>query len=194
MKLSILVPTLPEPRSQQFLQRLMHILEPQVARHPNDVEVIIDNTPRSLPTGTKRNNLIAKSRGEYFSQIDCDDTVPVYYVDELLKAIKFNPDVITFNGHMTTDGANQKRFVIKVGETYEERNGIYYRYPNHLCAFKKSVVSQVRFRPIWVQEDYHYATEIRDRKLLKSSIHLELDMYSYQFVSNKNPLSVKMPR
>jgi glycosyltransferase involved in cell wall biosynthesis len=181
MKLSILIPTLQEPDSQNYLKRLLKSL-PII----EGVEIITDDSPRDVPTGTKRNSLISRANGEYISQIDCDDIVPEYYVSELLKAMESNPDVVTFNGFMTTNAMSRKNFVIKLGERYEERNGVYYRYPNHLCAFKKSVVEQVKFRPIWVQEDYFWATELRDKKILKTSVHIDKDMYHYDYKTKKN--------
>lgn len=185
MKLSILIPTLPEPKSQNYLRRLRHILDPQIYNNP--VEIIVHDAPRSMPTGTKRNELIARASGEYFVQIDCDDTVPIYYVNELLKAMESKPDVISFQGHMLTDGANRRNFTIKLGERYEERGGHYYRYPNHLCCYKKSVVQHVKFQPIWVQEDYNWATEVRQKGLLRTEVHIPLQMYCYDFDSKKAP-------
>lgn len=187
MKLSILIPTLNEPESISYLARLRGILDPQVAKYPGEVEIRIHDAGRSMPTGTKRNELIKNSDGEFFSMIDCDDIIPNYYVDELMKAIAHSPDVVSFIGEMTTDNAHKRNFVIKLGERYEERNGVYYRYCNHLCAFKRSVVEQIKFRPIWVQEDYYYATEIRDRKLLKTEVHINKNMYLYDFKSKKMP-------
>lgn len=190
-KLSILIPTLPE--SKHYLNRLMNVLQKQIT---GDVEVITNDLSKATPTGTKRNLLIDSAKGEYFVQIDCDDLVFDWYVSELLRAIDKNPDVITFNGYMTTDGANKRNFVIKLGERYEERGGVYYRYPNHLCCFKKSVVSGVRFKPIWVQEDYLWATEIKNKGLLKTSVHIDRDMYIYDFMTKKvaTPLEVKRTR
>lgn len=184
MKLSILIPTLNEPYYIKGLKRLKSVLDPQVARY-NDVEIRIHDGGRSIPTGTKRNELIANSKGEYFVQIDSDDMVPGYYVEELMNAINGSPDVVSFIGEMTTDGANKRNFVIRLGERYEERNGVFYRYCNHLCCFKRSVVGGIKFKPIWVQEDFHYATEIRDRRLLKREIHINKNMYLYDFRTRK---------
>lgn len=191
MKLSILIPTLNEPESINYLRRLRGILDPQVAKYPGQVEIRIHDAGRAMSTGQKRNELIHNSDGEYFSQIDCDDVVPDYYVDEIMKAIELNPDVISFVGYMLTNGADRREFTIKLGEKYEEREGRYYRYCNHLCAFKRSVVGHVKFRPIWVQEDYYYATEIRDKGLLKSEVHIsDKWMYCYAFVSKPQQQSV----
>jgi len=184
MKLSILICTLPETYSINMLQRLRNVLDPQIQNHP-EVEIRIHDAGRSMSTGTKRNELIQNSDSDYFSFIDCDDLVPIYYVDEMLKSIEQGPDVITFIGYMTTNGNNRANFTIKLGSNYNEQNGHYYRWPNHLCAFKREVVKGVHFRDIWVQEDYHWSKAIKDRGLLKSEVHIQKDMYHYDFRSNK---------
>lgn len=161
------------------------MLDPQVAKYSGEVEIRIHDAGRAMPTGTKRNELIRNSDSEYFAQIDCDDLVAAYYIDELMKGIQYGVDVISFQGHMTTNGANRKNFVIKLGEKYEERAGVYYRHPNHLCCLKRSLVQHIKFRPIWVQEDYHYAIELKQRGILKSEHHIPQDMYWYDFQSKK---------
>lgn len=160
----------------------MAILKPQVERH-SDVEIRINDAGRSMPTGKKRNELIKNSEGEYFVQIDCDDIVPMYYVDELLKAIEQGPDVISFVGEMITDGVRRNDFTIKLGSKYEEKHGHYYRFPNHLCCYKRSVVEHVKFPEIWMQEDYKWALSIQH--LLKSEVHINKKMYTYDFVDPK---------
>lgn len=185
MKLSILIPTLNEPESINYLRRLRGILDPQVAKYPGEVEIRIHDAGRQMATGTKRNELIHNSDGDYFSMIDCDDLVPIYYVDELMKAIAQGPDVVSFIGYMTTDGTNRKDFTIRLGERYEERNGHYYRFCNHLCCYKRSTVERIKFPPIWVQEDYKWACEIQ--KYLKTEVHINKPMYTYDFKSKKTP-------
>jgi glycosyltransferase involved in cell wall biosynthesis len=187
MKLSILIPTLNEPESIKYLKRLRSILDPQVAKYPGEVEIKIHDAGRFMPTGTKRNELISNSDGEYFSMIDVDDVPAPYYVDEFMIGINKGVDVVSFVGYMTTDGHSRKDFTIKLGERYEERHNRYYRYPNHLTCLRRSVVESVKFRPIWVQEDYWFATEIMQRKLLKTEHHIgEKWMYYYDFKSQKN--------
>lgn len=185
MKLSILIPTLNEPYYIQGLSKLKGILAPQVATYNGEVEIRIHDGGRSIPTGTKRNELISNSEGEYFVQIDSDDVVPNYYVSELMKAIHHGPDVISFIGDMYTNGRNRKQFTIKLGSRYEERRNHYYRFCNHLCCYKRSVVEHVKFPPIWMAEDYQWSVKIQS--LLKNEIHINRHMYSYMFNSTKQP-------
>lgn len=174
MKLSILICTLPE--RQHKLNVLLNSLEQQ---RTADVEILTDNSDRHVPTGTKRNNLISKSTGEYFCFIDDDDKVPEYYVSEILNALSQNPDVVTFIGYLTNSGAGRKNFTIKLGSKYDEINGHYYRFPNHLCAFKRSLVAHIKYENIWLQEDYHWAKRINDNRILKTEVHINKDMYHY---------------
>lgn len=190
MTLSILICSLPERATQ--CARLVDFLN----RHnPGGAEILTDPSPRNVPTGQKRNSLIARSSGAYFSFIDDDDEVFDYYIRRMLSAMESSPDVVTFNGWMTTDGGNRKDFTIKLGEKYEERNGRYYRFPNHLCAFRKEAIRGIQFPNIWVQEDYQWAKAINDRKLLKTEVHIEEPMYHYKFLSKKgNASNVKVTR
>lgn len=168
----------------------MNILQPQVNRFTGQVEIKINDAGRGMTTGRKRNELIALSSGEYFVQIDDDDVVPVYYVDELMKAIASSPDVVTFCGYMTTNGQNRENFVIQLGEAYEKRKGVYFRFPNHLCCYKRSVVAHVKFPNVTHTEDYQWAVEVKRQRLLKKEVHIDKDMYHYDY-RTKN---VRVPR
>jgi glycosyltransferase involved in cell wall biosynthesis len=193
MKLSILIPTLPEPESQNYLKRLLSILNPQIENR-TDVEILTHDGPRSMPTGTKRNELIARAQGEYFSQIDCDDVVPIYYVSELLKATEQTPDVITFKGFMTTNGSDRRGFTIRKDSEYTEKEGHYYRFANHLCCFKKSLIGHIKFQPIWIQEDYQWALSVKRSGLLKTEVHIENWMYHYDYKTKLSPMQQRMRR
>lgn len=180
-KLDILIPTLPE--NHRYLARLMKVLRPQADPYGQSVKITINDAGRSIPTGTKRNSLIKHTDGEYFCMIDDDDMVPAYYVSELMNAIEQSPDVVTFIGHMTTDGYNRKDFTIKLGSKYEEKNGHYYRFPNHLCAFRRAVVANIKFPDVWHTEDYLWAKAIQDKRLLKNEVHIQKLMYHYDYRS-----------
>ena len=149
------------------------------------VGIVIFSDSGQLHIGKKRNTLIEKSTAEYVCFLDDDDTVTTDYIPEILKAIESKPDVVTFNGWMTTNGANRVDWEIRLGESYEERNGKYYRFPNHLCVFKKSLVEHVKFPDIWKGEDYVWAKKIRDLGLLKTEVHIDKQLYHYDYRTHK---------
>lgn len=185
MKLSILVATLPEPYYQNYLTRLNSILDPQVAKHQGQVEIIIHDAGRSMPTGKKRNEMINYSTGDYMCHVDCDDVVTNDYVDKIMEGIEKDIDVVTFCGWMTTNQRAHVDFIIKLGEKYEERGGKYYRFPNHLAVMKRERVERIKFPEIWNGEDYKYAKEIHDKGLLKTEHHITKQIYHYDFFVNK---------
>lgn len=186
MLLSILICTLPE-RSYQ-LNRLMGILLPQSIER--DMEILIDDRPRNITTGQKRNDLIVKAQGDYIAFVDDDDSVTNDYVYWLLNGISKGVDVVTFCGYMTTNGGAKVNWIIKLGEKYEARKDPdqitrYYRFPNHLSCMKKSLIAHVKFPNIWSGEDFEWAKKINDLGLLKTEVHIDKQLYHYAFLTHK---------
>ena len=177
MTFLILICTLPERANK--LRRLTMELDRQKVKYNGLVDYKINDFGRSMPTGIKRNLLVEQSMSDYFSFIDDDDMVSKDYIEQIMTATEQNPDVITFCGWMTTNGENRQNFTIKLGSKYEEKNGHYYRFPNHLCAFKREKVRHIKFPDKWQMEDYDWAKQIHDRKLLKTEVHIESDLYWY---------------
>jgi glycosyltransferase involved in cell wall biosynthesis len=184
--LSILIPTLPERWT--LLRPLINSLTTQAGTF--EVELIIDDKARgAVTTGQKRNDLIERSLGEYFVFIDDDDEIPQYYLSEIFKAIEHNPDVITFNGHMTTDGIDPVDFEIRLNHPYindpREGKDYYLRFPNHLCPMKRELVKDFKFPDVTMGEDYAWAKQIHDSGVLKTEYVIEKNMYHYKFISKK---------
>lgn len=178
--LSILIPTLPE--RVHLLQRCTE----HIGTNP-EVEIVIDNRPLGITTGQKRNDLIDRAQGEYVCFVDDDDFVQPGYLNEIIYAIKMNdyPDCVTFEGWMSTDGKFTADWVIKLGENYEDRGGIYYRFPNHLVPIKKRIAQRVKFPDKTLGEDFEWAKGIRDRGLIKTSFHIPKKLYHYCYLTRK---------
>jgi len=153
--------------------------EPQVERFKDRLFIQCNDAGSQIPTGTKRNILIEQTTSDYFCFIDDDDVVSGYYVAEIVKAMDQNPDVITFNGWYTEFGANRRSWEIKLGNDYIEKNGIYYRWPNHLAVMKREKVRHIKFPDVWQMEDFRWSEQIAIKKLLKTEVHIPLDLYHY---------------
>lgn len=185
-KLSILIPTL-ESR-KEYLSRLMDILNPQL----NDyVEVLIESDSGEQSIGTKRNALLDKSTGEYIAFVDDDDIVADYYVEEILKAIDMNPDVVGIHLLHYEDGIHTglTHHSLKYDHWWEERNTAdpnlmnYYRNPNHLNPVKREYAISVKFPQINHGEDKHYSMNLLNH--LKSEVYIEHPIYVYLFRTKK---------
>lgn len=185
MKLSILIPTTED--RQEFLSRLMEVLNPQVFLYSDRVQVCIDRTGKHMTTGAKRNKLIEEAIGDYIVFLDDDDMITHDYVQKILEATVTNPDVITFRGFMITDNKFDTvvEFILHHGEQYEARNGKYYRFPNHIVPMRKEAVKTFKFPDVWLGEDYAWAKAIHDAGVLKTHIHIDQMLYFYLFRSNK---------
>ncbi len=175
--LAILICTLPERADK--LNRLLNVLKWQLRNYGNEIVYAINDAGRSMPTGTKRNLLIAQTTSDYFVFIDDDDLITDQYIKLIFDAIQHGPDVVTFNGWMTTNGQDRRNWTIRLGSKYEEKDGHYYRWPNHIVPMKRDAIKDVRFPDIWIQEDYQWSQKIHALGLLKTEIHIDQQLYFY---------------
>lgn len=187
MILSILIPTLPD--SKHYLTRILSLLTPQLDGYAGLIELVIDDRGREIPTGAKRNDMIQKATGKYVIQVDCDDLIMPTYIQDIFNATNDGSDCITFRGYMTTNGASRVNFVIRLGEGYEERNGMYYRWPNHLCGIKREIAAAVKFPAIHQGEDYIWSKKIKDLGLLKTETFIDKELYHYDFRTESKPVA-----
>ena len=180
MTLSILICTLPNRIG--YLSQLLQALRPQ---RTNEVEVLVESDNGSMTTGKKRNILLQRSTGKYVVFIDDDDMVSSTYVKDILTAAESNPDAIVFNGIMTTNGRDERKWYISKDYGYEAKGGAYYRYPNHIVPIRREIAMAFPFMDIRIGEDYAWATAIHNAGLIKSEVKIEKELYHYQFRTNK---------
>lgn len=180
--LSLLVPTMPQRALQ--LEDLLAELQRQIAGKPVEILTLLDDG--ASPVGAKRNRLVIKARGRYVAFIDDDDMVSPDYVDSMLLAAIEEPDCITFNGEMTTDGQSPRLFRFSLAFTDRNTSWGYDRRPNHICAIRTDIARQVRFPEINFGEDARWSTRLRP--LLKTETRIEKILYYYRF-SKKGSLT-----
>lgn len=177
MTLSILIATIPSRLDK--LDNLMSCLNPQWDRLHELVEVIIDPVI-SYNIGTKRNKLLQKAQGDYIVFIDDDDHVSLNYVKLILEAAETSPDCIGISGIITTNGAKQKQWHIsKDYGRWFERNGIYYRTPNHISPVKRELALKAGFPEIQFGEDAEYSKRLLP--FLKSEVKIKGNIYHYDY-------------
>ena len=188
MKWSILICTL-ENRAN-FLTRLLDALVPQLGSSvqggsgnykvitSENVQICILSDNKQMSVGEKRNKLIEASDGDYVSFIDDDDMVSPEYVQSVLRALKQQPDVVTFWAFRYHNGNKDRRvdYDIKYQQDLNPPQK-YERLPNHLCVWKKSLT--LPYKEISYGEDADWAQRMKGRAL--TQVKIDKILYHYYF-------------
>lgn len=178
MKLSILICTIPARAT------MLHNLKVYLVQQQNghDVEILSDSQPGTI--GAKRQRLLELSTGDYVCFIDDDDDINPQYI-KLIFA-NMGADVIGFEGEITTNGRNKKRFTISKEHPYEERGGVYYRYNNHLSPIRREIALAVGYKDMQFAEDFDYAMRLKESGLIKTEKYIYTPMYFYRYRTHKS--------
>lgn len=183
IKLSILIPTIPE-RKEMF-DKLIEEFRRQY--QGNEVEMF-SNSGREDSIGKKRNTLLNLANGEYLCFFDDDDWPSSTYIADLLKAIESKPDCVSLRGVMTWDGANPELFEhsIKYSQWTTTGNAIKYeRTVNHLNCIKSSIAKQFKFPEINFGEDQDWSMQLHRSGLLKNEVFVDKVLYHYLYRTKK---------
>ncbi len=179
MKLSILICSL-EDRLVQLQQLRTKLIDQS---DMDVVEILTETDAGEMHTGAKRNKLLLQAKGDYIAFVDDDDMVSDDYVSKILKAIETNPDCCGLEGIITTDGNNPHLFIhsLTCGSWYE-KDGIYYRTPNHLNTVKREIALKVMFNDDMSNcEDRDYS--LRIQPYLKTEEYIKGPIYFYKCTS-----------
>jgi len=183
MELSILICHIPE--RYDFLKRLTEILDPQLEKHKNTVQCLIDDS-RYKSIGRKRNDLVARAQGKSFLFIDDDDMVADNYVELQLVGVRSGADCCSLKGIITEDGQNPLLFEHSIKYKEYKTNPPefpvrYERFPNHLNAVKTEIGRQFKFPEKNHGEDTDYATAMFKSGLIKTEYYIPQVIYYYDW-------------
>lgn len=159
MRLSILIATLPARNT--MLQRMLGHVWKQALRRPREVEVLIDAGGGT--TGSKRQRLLGRSRGEFIAFVDDDDRIADDYVDRILSAIDAVPaaDCVEFSVEMKSNGTIFKGHCSIEYMEWSMVDGVYVRCPNHLSPVRRALALKAGFPDKTIGEDYDYSMRLR---------------------------------
>lgn len=200
-KLSILIPVTWDRLG--YLGRLMWEFEKQlppfnmvsnygmngfdiVVLNHSTVDFLLCLDDKKNTIGEKRNALLSAATTPYVAFFDSDDLPSGCYIEEVMKGIDGNYDCCSLVGEITTDGASPKIFRHFLGcEKYDEIEGQYVRYPNHLNTIRTEIAKQFKFPANNFGEDFDWATELHKSGLLKTCYPIEKIIYHYQYITKK---------
>lgn len=172
-KLSILIASI--NKRKPFLDCMARILK---AQSSPDVEVLVSIDDGEKTIGTKRNELLQSATGNYICYVDDDDIVSPFYTTKILDALKTSPDCVGITGIIALKKEGPRKFIHSLQyKNWFEKDGIYYRCPNHLNPVKREIALATGFPNISNQEDRHYSFNIVNR--LSTEVFIEEPIYYY---------------
>lgn len=190
-KLGILIPTI--VGREQYLQRLLDILNPQIDQFKGDVQLFILSDNREKTIGEKRNILtqMAVEAGcTHRAFIDDDDTVTEDYLELNMPGVYGDYDCNSLVGIYSVNGVvNPDKHIfihsLKFDHWYEDEH-YYYRNPNHLNVVKLDLIKDIKFQEKNFGEDGCWSEDIHKAGVLKREYHIAKPFYNYLFRSKPN--------
>jgi len=170
MRLSILIPTLPQ-RKKMFnilYKNLMAQIDFVHTTHPSlgQVEILFDSSKKflkgGLSVGAKRDALKCRATGDYLVFVDDDDIVAPNYLESVLRLSESNPDIITFRSlykSSTYWGIVDMNLNHSENEQMND-NTIVKRQPFHVCPIRTSIAQQHSFPDINNAEDWGWMVKV----------------------------------
>lgn len=148
--------------------------------HKDEVEVLylIDN--RCMTVGDKRNRIKSIATGDYIAFVDDDDRISDNYINELIAAIEYGQDAITFKCQVHDRSGEIKMcyYSTKYENDFDFGYNCY-RVPNPRVCIKRTIANQVQFRDISLGEDYYFGLDIKP--LIKTEYFINKVLYYYDF-------------
>ena len=182
--LSILIPSIPS--RLHMLELLISKLQKQIGSLPVQISCAIDN--KKISIGEKRDNLIQTASSDFVCFCDDDDDFSEDYIQELVVAIRNNPetDVVVFNQRSYI---NDHQFTVNFGLEYEnepaqhpetnEFKSSITRKPFHVCAWRTELAKTSRFPHINYGEDDVWLRPLWKKAKSQHRINKMLHFYRY---------------
>jgi hypothetical protein len=163
------------------------ILAPQLDEHVGAVELIAYRNHGELPLAEIRQRLVDESSATYVSFIDDDDTVPYYFVNEVMSGIAdyatdhgVSPDYVGWQMQTYSDGTPLKPTFhsLRYDHWWDDLVG-YYRDISHLNPIRRALLTKngVDFRKTEPPEDVAWADQLRGK--VHTEVYIDRVMYHY---------------
>jgi len=183
--LSIMLPTTVDRRPKFYLLLAEVLRQVNSLNLQDEVEILIDEDKKEKSIGTKRQDLLKRSSGEWVVGIDSDDWISGDYIKEIFGAFVLSPtiDHVGFIELCNINGeVSRSVFSIQHCKWDESQYG----YDHVRCANPKSVIRRekalmVGFDDCRYGEDRIFSEAVTP--LLKSEVFIEKELYYYNHTS-----------
>jgi hypothetical protein len=187
--LTIMIPTTAD-RDEMFKTLMDEINRQLAVLHLIDgydayIEVISLRDNKEISVGLKRQKLLEMANGTWVVGIDSDDFIDPHYIQEIVGALKYNPDTdhVGFLEKCTINGEKSMSIFSIQHQLWDENK---YGYDHIRCANPKSVIRrsialQVGYEDCRFGEDRIFSEAVTP--LLKSEVFIDKPLYFYNHIS-----------
>jgi|688.fasta_scaffold18176_5 glycosyltransferase involved in cell wall biosynthesis len=178
IKLSILIATI-ESRAALFAELYLKIDRQKT----QEVEILSEIDNKQISIGRKRQILLERAKGDYVVFIDDDDDVSMDYIDQILQAIKTEPDCVGMLIDCDMQGVKRNAIAsLKYNNWGENKDGFkYVRSPYHKTPVKRWIALKAGFPDKRFGEDYEYSMRLINSGLLKTEVMVKSPIYFYRY-------------
>jgi len=178
IKLSILIATI-ESRAALFAELYLKIDRQKT----QEVEILSEIDNKQISIGRKRQILLERAKGDYVVFIDDDDDVSMDYIDQILQAIKTEPDCVGMLIDCDMQGVKRNAIAsLKYKNWGENKDGFkYVRSPYHKTPIKRWIALKAGFPDKRFGEDYEYSMRLINSGLLKTEVMVKSPIYFYRY-------------
>ena len=183
MRLSVLICSHPERKP--LLDRMVSHLESQKQA---GVEIVYEFNSDYLSRGITRNKLLDRAKGQYCCFVDDDDVVSDDYIEQILKALEFEPDICGITGRVISLLTNEAHdFVLSTKHekpfslpSRELSDGRYLRSVSHLNPIKTEIARKIRFPESKIRhEDNDYTQRLKHLRCKLKEVFIDDVIYYY---------------
>lgn len=190
MIISILIPSIPERRSQllSLTTELYRQLLALQVNHPSlgSVEILIDDSVKflagGLSIGAKRDLLVQRASGKYLCFMDDDDTVTPNYLETLVRLCEQGQDIVTFRTLIKNDhywGIIDMNLETEQNQEVSP-HGTINRTPWHICPVLSEHAKNEPFdREKNHNEDWDWMSRVLKRVKTQSHSDMILTQYTH---------------
>ena len=177
--LTIGIPTI-EHRIEIF-NELYNELKRQSEPYGEQIEIIYIRDNKEMTIGEKRTKLNHIAKGKYVVHWDDDDWIHPNGIDMIMKGIKSNADVISYNyscdiGFDRNDPSEYQRKVsIKYINEWKKEEKTLYVTPDPKNPIKREIVLKVPFRNTSFSEEFYWKFDVLP--YLKTEYKINADIY-----------------
>jgi len=152
------------------------------------VEILFEKDNKEISVGAKAQKLIERAVGILVCFIDDDDSVPSYYIDEILKALKSKPDLDCIGFKIECRGTNPNGMVELASASNQwddwadNKGGFrYVRTIYHKSPVRRFHAIIIGYNDMRFAEDADYSKRLKQSGLLDIEVFIDKVMYLYNY-------------